>query len=184
LDLVFFKLSEKQLQQAKKLGVQEIVYCNSFSAGSKIPNSSKNFSTAHLVKKPNAKEVQRMKEKVDYIVALGGTLEQNRFAAVTRGADFLLSPCSSGKLQFDTAIGRICKEHGTKILVPISDFFKVKDFDRAMLFKNYLMTVKIASKFKIPVEIVSGAGNKMQIRSRDDLDAFGEMLGVKYPIRK
>ncbi|MFH1544846.1 MAG: RNase P subunit p30 family protein [archaeon] len=132
---------------------------------------------AHLITKTDAKETRKFKGKIDLIAVEGGDVTINKFAVSTAGINLLLNPYKEGKLSFDTAIARIASENKVAVGITFSHFLQSRGFNRINSFKNYSFIVKLIQKFKIPVNVFSGATELNEIRSIKDLNAFLVLLG-------
>ena len=135
------------------------------------------FKTCHIIEKPDMKQIQKFRGKTDFIAVRGGTPEMNKFALSHKGVNFLLQPCISGKLGFDTALARTAKENKVPVAVPFSQFLNSRGRERSMLFKNYLMAVKIMRRFKVPVMFFSCARNGNELRAPENFTSFAQILG-------
>ncbi len=189
-DFVFYSnkfnlndLAEKE----KSLGNNEVVLCKNFSDAelAELKNKLKEkfsvkFFTCFLLLKMNSKELNKFKNKTDFIGVLGGNVSINKFAVTDKRIDFLIKPCIEGRLSFDTAIARIAKENSTEILIPFSQFLNSGYSSRVSLTKNYVFCLKIAKKFKLNYSVISFAGNLNELRSLKDLQSFKNFLEKKF----
>lgn len=195
-DFVFYskefdliKLAETE----KNLGSKEVVLCRNFSEKEltelKLPFSEKGklpktnekkfpvkFFTCHLLVKADSRELNKFKNKTDFIGVLGGTPLLNSFAVSNKKIDFLFKPCLEGRLSFDTGIARTAKQNKTKIIIPFSQFFDSK----TSLIRNYAFCLKLMKKFKLNVKVVSFAKTINDLRSVKDLESFKLFLEKKY----
>ena len=130
-----------------------------------------------VLDKPDQRAVQRFRGKADFLAVRGGPVEANKFAVSTKGVDFLLMPCDSGKLSFDTAIARLSAENNVPVAVCFSDFLRCNGRKRSLLLKNYFMVVKLMKKFRANALFFSGASKPEELRAVKDLAAFATLLG-------
>ncbi len=190
-DFVFYssefnlsELAEKETQ----LENHEVVLCKNFSEKelqelkekTRKEKFSVKFFFCHLLFKSDSKEINKFKNKADFIGVFGGNVSLNKFAVSNKKIDFLFAPCSEGKLTFDTAIARIAKENSTEILIPFSSFLNAVHSKRVSLAKNYSFMLKLSSKFKLNVLVVSFAKNFFELRSVKELEAFKSFLEKKF----
>ncbi len=174
----------KLAETEKSLGNKEIVLCRNFSDKDLIElkekiNSNKfpvKFFTCHLLLKSDSKELNKFKNKTDFIGVLGGNPLLNSFAVSNKRIDFLFKPCMEGRLSFDTGIARIAKQNKTEIIIPFSQFFNSK----TSLIRNYVFCLKIMKKFKLNVKVVSFGKTLNELRSVKDLESFKNFLEKKY----
>ncbi len=134
-----------------------------------------------VLDQPDQRAVQRFRDKADFIAVRGGSTEANKFAVSTKGVDFLLMPCTEGKLSFDTAIARLSAENDVPVAVCFADFLRCGRQKRSLLFKNYFMVVKLMKKFRANALFFSGASKPEELRSVKDLAAFACLLGFSRP---
>ena len=124
------------------------------------------------------KELNKFRNKTDFIAVLGGNVSSNSFAASSKKIDFLIKPCIEGRLSFDTAIARTAKENQTELIIPFSQF--LENSGKTSLARNYSFCLKIANKFKLNPKVVSFAKNINGLRSLNDLEYFKKFLEKKF----
>lgn len=182
-----FELHELALAE-KKLENKEVVLCKTFSEKElselkekiKKQKFSVKFFACHLLVKSNSKELNKFKNKTDFIGVLGGNVSVNKFAVSSKKIDFLLAPCNEGRLTFDTAIARTARENKTEILIPFSQFLNSSYSKRVSLTKNYSFMLKLSKKFKLNTRVVSFAKDFSELRSIEDLESFKKFLEKKF----
>ncbi len=130
-----------------------------------------------LLDKADPRLVQRFRGKADFLAVRGGDVQLNKFAVSTKGIDFLLMPCDSGKLSFDTAHARLAAENGVPVAISFADFLRAQGRKRSLLLKNYFMVVKLLKKFRANALFFSGASKPEELRAVEDLAAFATLLG-------
>ncbi|MBU2475978.1 hypothetical protein KKG83_00745 [Candidatus Micrarchaeota archaeon] len=189
-DFVFYSKEfflEKLAEKEKMLGNNEVVLCRNFTEKELIELKKQlgetkfpvKFFSCFLLLNSNSKELNKFKNKTDFIGVLGGSVQLNNFA-VSSKIDFLIQPCVEGRLVFDTATARLAKENNTKILIPFSQFLHANETKKVSLGKNYCFFLKIAKKFKLNPRVISFAAKEKELRSVKDLQAFKGFLEKKF----
>ncbi len=176
MDLVFAAGKEMETLSGDLGSPDPILACNeaSFDAARKAHPKAK---LCLLLDKADPRLVQRFRGKADFLAVRGGDVQLNKFAVSTKGIDFLLMPCDSGKLSFDTAHARLAAENNVPVAISFADFLRCGGRKRSLLLKNYLMVVKLLKKFRANALFFSGASKPEELRAVEDLAAFACLLG-------
>ena len=132
------------------------------------------ISFCKVLDRPDPGQLQRFRNKADYIAVDGKDLQLNRFACSTKGVDFLLQPFDSGKLYFDVSMARTAAANNVAIAFLFSDFLDAQGSRLSLLMKNAATVSKIVKRGRAKLLIFSGAANKWELRSEENL---GEFLG-------
>ena len=154
--IVAGNFSEKQLQELN-------AYSKDFQH---------NFKLCKILEKPDHKQLQQFRNKVEYIAVDGKDMQLNKFACSTKGVDFLLQPFDSGKLYFDVSMARLAAANNVTIAFLFSDFLNSGGSRLSLLLKNAATVKKIVKRGGAKQIIFSGAANKWEMRSKENLDGF------------
>lgn len=138
---------------------------------------SAGFRTCKIIETRENREVSRWKNLADYVAVIGGTVEMNKFAVSGRGVDFLLSPCSTSRLPFDTETAQNAKDRGITVGVIFSDFLNSNQFALSLLLKNTFMLAKICRNRKTNLAVFSGAGKPEEMRNPENLSSLPAFFG-------
>jgi len=184
-DLVFFDGLASISKSAKALGTETIAICRHFrdtqevkSLKEKIFGQKFDFKTCHILLKPDSRELKKFENSADLIAVKGGTIKTNKFAVSSKGVDFLISPCTSGKTEFDIGIARIAAENKVEVCFSLSELLGAKPFQSSLLLKNWLLAAKMCKKFRGKCSVYSCANSVSEMRSREDLKSFEALLGL------
>ncbi len=184
-DIVFFDDIAAISKQAKALNTETVILARHFkdaqeakSLKEKISVQKFDFKTCHILLKPDSKELRRFENSADLIAIKGGSVKMNKFAVSSRRVDFLISPCTSGKTEFDIGIARIAAENKVEVCFLLSGLLDGKPFHNSLLLKNWLLAAKMCKKFKGKCSVYSGANSPSEMRSREDLKSFEAQLGL------
>ena len=131
-----------------------------------------NFKFCKILGKPDQKELQRFKNKADYIAVDGADMQLNKFACSTKGVDFLLQPFDDGKLYFDVSMARLAAVNNVKIAFLFSGFLKANGPRLSLMLKNAATVSRLVKRARAQQVIFSGASNKWEMRSKENLNEF------------
>ena len=134
------------------------------------------ISFCKILGRPDHKQLQQFRNKVDYIAVDGKDMQLNKFACSTKGVDFLLQPFDSGKLYFDVSMARLAAANNVTIAFLFSDFLNSSGSRLSLLLKNAATIKKIVKRGKAKQVIFSCAANKWELRPTNDLEEFIEAL--------
>ena len=107
----------------------------------------------------------------------GGTEEENRKAVRSR-IPLLLDPMDSGKMTIDTASLQVAKDNDVTIGISFRQFLVAGRFKRIRLLVAYRKLIRLCLKKKNRVLLTSGAKSEMELRTPEQLIAFGVFLGL------
>lgn len=182
LDLVFFENSLDLKAFAKKFS-QEFIICKAFKNDFELKQlkekaKAENFKTCHLMLNANMQELQKFRQKTDFIAVFGKNIQRNKFAVSSDKVDFLLMPCSTAKKpEFDAALARLAGENKVCIAIFFSEFLNAKPEELQDLLRNYIFVLRLCKKFKIQVAVFSGAKSVQELRQVKDFASFLGLLG-------
>ena len=107
----------------------------------------------------------------------GGPEEENRKAVRSR-IPVLLDPIDSGKMTIDTATLQVAKDRDVTIGITFRQFLMASRFRRIRLLVAYRKLIQLCLKKKNRILLASGAKSEMELRSPEQLIAFGVFLGL------
>ena len=107
----------------------------------------------------------------------GGTEELNKKIVRSR-TRVLLDPMDSGKMAIDTASLQVARDNDIAIAVTFRQFLVASRFKRVRLLVAYRKLIQLCLKKKNRVILASGAENDFELRSPEQLIAFGVFLGL------
>ncbi len=107
----------------------------------------------------------------------GGSEEANRKAVRSR-TQVLLDPLDSGKMTIDTASLQVAKDNDVTIGITFRQFLVASKFKRIRLIVAYRKLIQICLRKKNRILLSSGAENEWELRSPEQLIAFGVFLGL------
>ncbi len=107
----------------------------------------------------------------------GGTEEANKKIARSR-TQVLLDPMDSGKMTIDTATLQVAKDNDIAIAVTFRQFLNASKFKRIRLIVAYRKLIQLCLKKKNRIILASGAEDEFELRSPEQLIAFGVFLGL------
>ncbi len=79
---------------------------------------------------------------------------------------------------FDHILARLCADRKVSFVVCFRDLLNSNDKDRSSLIARMRQNILLCKKYKSPIIISSGAKRLDEMRSVDNLLAFGEFLGL------
>lgn len=177
-DIVFSADFKELKKAAEALGIStsEIAIASNFPSRAEAEAvRAAGFKSCKIISKRDSNEIKRWRDWADFTAVRGGTPELNKFG-VSRGIDFLLSPCGTGRLPFDTALAQSAHDSGTTVAVLFSEFLNADRQARSLLLRNWSMVSKICKNRKAEFGIFSGARNAKEMRSAQNLAELREML--------
>ncbi|MFH1224624.1 MAG: RNase P subunit p30 family protein [Candidatus Diapherotrites archaeon] len=178
IDIVFSADFKELKKAAEALGIYpaEIAIASNFPSRAEADAAhAAGFKSCKIISKRDSNEIKRWHAWADYVAVFGGTPELNKFG-VSKGIDFLLSPCGTGRLPFDTALAQSAHDSGTTVAVLFSDFLGADRQARSFLLRNWSMVSKICKNRKAEFGIFSGARNALEMRSPQNLGELREFL--------
>lgn len=178
IDIVFSADFQGFKNAAEALGISpsEIAIASNFPSRAEADAvRAAGFKSCKIISKRDSNEIKRWRSWADFTAAMGGTPELNKFG-VSKGIDFLLSPCGTGRLPFDTALAQSAHDSGTTIGVLFSDFMGADRQARSFLLRNWSMVSKICRNRKAEFCIFSGARNTGEMRSPQNLEELKGFL--------
>ncbi|MFC2174618.1 RNase P subunit p30 family protein [archaeon] len=107
----------------------------------------------------------------------GGSEEDNKKIARSR-TQVLLDPLDSGKMTIDTATLQVAKDNDIAVAITFRQFLVAGKFKRIRLIVAYRKLIQICLKKKNRVILSTGAENDHELRSPEQLIAFGVFLGL------
>lgn len=107
----------------------------------------------------------------------GGTEEANR-KAVRGNAALLLEPLEGGKMSIDSASLQVARDNDVTIGISFRQFLKAGKFKRIRLLVAYRKLVRLCMRMRARILLTSGAENEFELRSPEQLIAFGVFLGL------
>lgn len=183
LDLVFFDNSADLKLFSRKFN-QEFIVCRQFKNDFELKQLKERakldgFKTCHLLLNSNQQELQKFRQKVDFIAVFGKNIQRNKFACSSSKVDFLLMPCSTAKKpEFDSALARLASDNKVCIALLFSEFLNANPSELQDLLRNYIFVLKLCKKFKIKTAVFSGAKSAQEIRQVKDFASFLCLLGM------
>jgi RNase P/RNase MRP subunit p30 len=135
-----------------------------------------NFRFCKVLTQPDHKQLQHFRNKADFIAADGKDMQMNKFACSTKGIDFLLQPFDEGKLYFDVSMARLAAANNVKIAFLFSNFLSASGPRLSLMLKNAAIVNRLVKRARAQQVIFSGAANKWELRSKENLDEFLERL--------
>ncbi|MFH1586959.1 MAG: RNase P subunit p30 family protein [Candidatus Diapherotrites archaeon] len=182
LDLIQFSELKEIEKYSLLLGNDSVIVCTSSEKelselNKNIRKSKFQFRSCFILRENDMKQLRKAKSKSDMVAVYGGTPEMNKFAASHKEVDLLINAVDSGKLSFDTAIARTLKDNKVCFGILFSGFLNVRGKNAALFWKNYFLAVKMLKKFRVNFCLFSGAKEKDEIRSVEDLAALAIVLG-------
>ncbi len=114
----------------------------------------------------------------DAIVFCSGKTEKENKKIARAPVDVLLDPVVHYRRTIDTALMQIAKDNEVAIGISLQNVLGTKKFRKAGLLKQYRLLVKLCQKVGTRIVLTSGAGNEFQVRSPEQLIAFGKTLGL------
>jgi len=184
LDLVFFDSVPDLKLLAKKLG-QDFIVCKAFKNDFELKQlreklAGTGFKTCHLMQNANMQELQKFRQKADYIAVYGKNVQRNKFACSTDRVDFLLMPCSdSKKPEFDAGLARLAAENNVCIALCFSEMLNAGPRMLEDYFRNYIFTFKVCKKYNVPFTVFSAAKTASEARQAKDFSSMLCMLGIQ-----
>lgn len=107
----------------------------------------------------------------------GGPEETNKKAVRSR-IQVLLDPLDSGKMTIDTATLQIAKDNDVTMGISFRQFLIASRFKRIRLLVAYRKLIQLCLRKKNRILLTSGAENETELRSPEQLIAFGVFLGL------
>jgi len=184
LDLVFFE-NLADLELFSKKFRQEFIVCRNFKNDFELKQlkekiKGKNLKVCHLLLNANMQELQKFRQKVDFIAVFGKNLQRNKFAVSSEKVDFLLMPAGNArKPEFDAGLARIAAENKVVIGILFNEFLNSNPEDLKDLLRNYLLVARLCKKYKAQLAVFSGAKNAFDLRQVKDFASFLCFLGLK-----
>jgi ribonuclease P/MRP protein subunit RPP1 len=183
---------DKIIRFSRELGWNGLGLVVPFAEFPKVREKLKNNKAVDIVlgaeikvKNPNElrKRVLRIRKKTELIVVYGGDLEINRKALETPEVDILVHPWGSTRFELRNDSGlnhisaRLAHKNNVSIGIDFRDLLYSYKRDRTKIFKNMLIASKLIRKYRSPFVLSSGALSPFDLRGRDSLKTFGNLLG-------
>lgn len=185
VDLIFAEDMANFAPLAKKLGNDCLILAKNFREPNEVDQLRQNlpkeptFKICHLMQRPDSKELQRVRQKADFVAVQGNEPALAHFAVSAKGVDFLIMPFGSGKMSFDKATARLAAENNVGIVYLFSEFLNATPFRYAKLMKDGLLVAKLMKRFDVRVHFFSGAKKPNEMRSAEDLFHLSLLFGFK-----
>lgn len=183
LDIVFFDSLQDLKLLGKKLS-QELAVCRAFRNDFELKQLKERLSgsgvrVCHLMQSANQQELQKLRQKVDFIAVYGKNVQRNKFACSTGNIDFLLMPCSASKKpEFDAGLARLAFENKVCIALSFSEFLNASSSELNDLLRNYIFILRLCKKFRLQVAVFSCARTPSESRQVKDFASFLCLLGL------
>lgn len=111
-------------------------------------------------------------------IVRGGNLKRNRSALNKKGVDVLLDPVGSKEKDFDTAMTTVARENEVAVGISLEKILKPRGMERVQYFRSLDYLGKLLKRGKCDIVIVSGATDKLEMRSPMQLASLGYLLGL------
>jgi len=115
----------------------------------------------------------------DLKIVRGGSLEKNQ-KAVRLKIDLLLDPATPKGMEFDSAVAQVAHDNGVTIGFSLDNLL-LHENHLSGLIRNINFVVRLCIKKKADIAIISGAKDKYEVRTPEDLVAIGQLLGLTKP---
>lgn len=152
---------KKKLEEVKEYG--KIYDLNIYSAIKIQSKSSKEL----------LKYVKKYRDKIDIIMVEGGILKINRQALELHNVDILSTPeLNRQDNGLDHILARLGSTHRVAIELNFKELLKKKHYERAKILWAFRRNILLAKKYDTPIVISSGAMDRYDIKSPNDLRSF------------
>lgn len=145
----------------------------------KSVDSKVNFYSCKIIRGKKSDEIKKFKSKADFIIAEGGSLDMNAWAANQKGVDAIFQPFSSAQSSLDLSTANVMAQNNIFAIFPLEPFLSCSGFKRSQLMKNASFTLSVLEKAGVKILFVSGALDEKELRSARNLSSFGVLLGMK-----
>ncbi len=140
----------------------------------KIKEWKETLTDFEILTKTNLKNLNKNKK----IAVLGGTPQQNAFAANNKKVSVLILPAKK-KHSFDLQTAKKCYENKTSVGIIFSDYLSLSEYEKAKAFTELARTLKLCKKAKAKTIVLSGAKNFYELRKVSDMNSLIKILGEK-----
>ena len=106
----------------------------------------------------------------------GGTIDDNKKYVRQKNVNAIVNPVTTKSLELDTALLTIAKEKNVGIMFTLDELIDKKGYTKAKMLHNMKDAAAIVIRAKVPLVLASMAKNKLEMRSPEQLESFGEML--------
>ncbi len=122
---------------------------------------------------------RKARGRFEVLIGAGGTPETNRAVVETPEFDMLSNHVLEGnRCGINHVIAKLARKNNVAVCIEFNQILMSYGKQRASLFSALLETARMCRKYNAPVIICSGAVSEWDVRSPEDLVAFGKSLGL------
>ncbi|HDI03103.1 MAG TPA: hypothetical protein ENF67_01005, partial [Candidatus Pacearchaeota archaeon] len=189
-DFFVGKRKKEIIEEAKKLGFEQVYYVKIVSKPEEIKREEKKSYDCVLLKTNSEDELRKMIDRAfsfSYkVLVLGTTDRVNRIALENKKVFALVSPEYERKNDYldyrnsglNHVLCKIATSNNKHVILSFKELLGKKSKEKALIIGRMIQNIKLCRKYKTSLKIASFASNINELRSIFDLRSFLFSLGA------